>query len=336
MATWTYFDWIGQNLSPGLGLAHVALRPGKTCGEAPARLARPVRAPLGRTRGDHADQRRGGVATVRQRKPGPAPLPRQPGDARADRPDAPGRRARHLRSGRARAAPRPAVAFRRCGARSRRRRRRFPARDRHRSRSDHRARPPTRPNAPTRCSNCCSRSTMCSTGSRRHWPPSSRRGCVRAPMPPSALPRKVVATFESIARMEARWPAEVRLGVLDRFIGDVRAGLADPLAAGARDAAAAAVSAEVLTRQMVAFDAELHAFPPAGTRPWRHVASRLDERSASRRPAPGDALGRTCAPASVSRPASATGAGRCADRPAGKGGWRACGADRPDRRDRWR
>ena len=71
---------------------------------------------------------------------------------------------------------------------------------------------------------------------------------------------QVVATFESIARMETRWPAEVRLGVLDRFIGDVRAGLADPLAAGARDAAAAAVSAEVLTRQMVAFDAELHAF----------------------------------------------------------------------------
>lgn len=71
---------------------------------------------------------------------------------------------------------------------------------------------------------------------------------------------KVVATFESIARMEARWPAEVRLGVLDRFIGDVRSGLADPLAAGDRDAAAAAVSAEVLMRQMVAFDAELNEF----------------------------------------------------------------------------
>lgn len=71
---------------------------------------------------------------------------------------------------------------------------------------------------------------------------------------------KVVATFESIARMEARWPAEVRLGVLDCFIGDVRSGLVDPLAVGERDAAAAAVSVGVLMRQMVAFDAELHEF----------------------------------------------------------------------------
>lgn len=103
---------------------------------------------------------------------------------------------------------------------------------------------------------------------------------------------KVVATFETIARMEARWSAEVRLGVLDRFIGEVRAGLADPLAAGDRDAAAAAVSAEVLMRQMVAFDAELHQFHRFAhelevkwPRPWTGGSPQADARRQATRSA---------------------------------------------------
>ncbi len=71
------------------------------------------------------------------------------------------------------------------------------------------------------------------------------------------LAAKVVKTFETIARMESRWPPEVRLGVLDAFVETVRAGLANPLAVRAKDAAAAATSAEVLNSQMVAFDAEV-------------------------------------------------------------------------------
>ncbi|OYY89758.1 MAG: hypothetical protein B7Y45_10845 [Sphingomonas sp. 28-66-16] len=71
------------------------------------------------------------------------------------------------------------------------------------------------------------------------------------------LAAQVVKTFETIAQMEHRWPPHARLGVLDSFLRDVRAGLADPLAVREREARAAARSAEVLDRQMVAFDAEV-------------------------------------------------------------------------------
>lgn len=65
---------------------------------------------------------------------------------------------------------------------------------------------------------------------------------------------QLIQTFEKIARIDQRWPAGERLALLDAFIGDARAGLADPLAVPPALAAHAARVADELVRQMVALD----------------------------------------------------------------------------------
>ncbi len=69
------------------------------------------------------------------------------------------------------------------------------------------------------------------------------------------LAAEVIQTFEKIARIEARWPPEHRLAVLDAFIRDMRAGAANPLAVPADIAANAERIADELNQHMVLFDA---------------------------------------------------------------------------------
>lgn len=64
----------------------------------------------------------------------------------------------------------------------------------------------------------------------------------------------VIQIFEKIARIEARWPVHQRLALLDAFINDARAGIADPLAVPASAAEQAGRIADELVRQMVALD----------------------------------------------------------------------------------
>lgn len=69
------------------------------------------------------------------------------------------------------------------------------------------------------------------------------------------LAAQVIETFEKIARIEARWPPDHRLAVLDAFIRDMRAGAANPLAVPAKIAANAERIADDLNQHMLAFDA---------------------------------------------------------------------------------
>lgn len=69
------------------------------------------------------------------------------------------------------------------------------------------------------------------------------------------LAAQVIETFEKIARIDARWPADHRLAVLDAFIQDMRAGAANPLAVPAEIAANAERIADGLNQHMLAFDA---------------------------------------------------------------------------------
>ena len=68
---------------------------------------------------------------------------------------------------------------------------------------------------------------------------------------------EVTQTFERIARLEARWPAQHRLAVLGAFLDDVRGGIADPLGVPGHVAAHAQQVADELGRQMGALDVEL-------------------------------------------------------------------------------
>lgn len=65
---------------------------------------------------------------------------------------------------------------------------------------------------------------------------------------------EVIQTFEAIARLAARWPAEGRLAVLDHFLREMRAGAADPLAVPPHQAVHAARAARELSEHMVQFD----------------------------------------------------------------------------------
>lgn len=69
------------------------------------------------------------------------------------------------------------------------------------------------------------------------------------------LAAQVIETFEKIARIDARWPTDHRLAVLDAFIRDMRAGVANPLAVPAEIAANAERIADELNQHMLAFDA---------------------------------------------------------------------------------
>lgn len=69
------------------------------------------------------------------------------------------------------------------------------------------------------------------------------------------LAAQVIETFEKIARIDARWPRDHRLAVLDAFIRDMRAGVANPLAVPAEIAANAERIADELNQHMLAFDA---------------------------------------------------------------------------------
>ena len=66
-------------------------------------------------------------------------------------------------------------------------------------------------------------------------------------------------TFERIARLGRRWPKSERIGVLDAFLEEVEAGLANPLAIRATDVALAERIGDRLSRQMMAFDAAMQA-----------------------------------------------------------------------------
>ncbi|OYY77958.1 MAG: hypothetical protein B7Y43_08470 [Sphingomonas sp. 28-62-20] len=66
-------------------------------------------------------------------------------------------------------------------------------------------------------------------------------------------------TFERIARLGRRWPKSDRIAVLDAFLEEVEAGLANPLAIRATDVALAERIGDRLSRQMMAFDAAMQA-----------------------------------------------------------------------------
>ena len=68
---------------------------------------------------------------------------------------------------------------------------------------------------------------------------------------------QLIQTFEKIGRIDQRWPSGRRLALLDAFIGDARAGLADPLAVPPALAANVARVADELVRQMVVLDVGL-------------------------------------------------------------------------------
>lgn len=84
------------------------------------------------------------------------------------------------------------------------------------------------------------------------------------------LAAQVIETFEKIARIDARWPPDHRLAVLDAFIADMRAGAANPLAVPAEIAANAERIADELNQHMLAFD--------AGWAEHRRLAALLDAR----------------------------------------------------------
>ncbi|MBX9797597.1 J domain-containing protein [Sphingomonas sp.] len=64
----------------------------------------------------------------------------------------------------------------------------------------------------------------------------------------------LIQTFERVAALEARWPQAMRLGVLNAFIADARAGMANPLAVSPGIAANAARVVEALSAQMNSLD----------------------------------------------------------------------------------
>ena len=68
-----------------------------------------------------------------------------------------------------------------------------------------------------------------------------------------------VRVFEEVTQLGRRWPKATRIGVLDAFLGDIGAGLANPLLIRARDADLARQTADRLRDQMVAFDAAMRA-----------------------------------------------------------------------------
>ena len=69
------------------------------------------------------------------------------------------------------------------------------------------------------------------------------------------LAAQVIETFEKIARIDARWPPDHRLAVLDGFIRSMRVGAANPLAVPPEIAANAGRIADHLNQHMLAFDA---------------------------------------------------------------------------------
>jgi hypothetical protein len=66
---------------------------------------------------------------------------------------------------------------------------------------------------------------------------------------------RAVATFERIYRLQGCWPADRRLGAVNRFLEVVWAGLTDPLSASPREVEEIAAAADTATRLMLDFGA---------------------------------------------------------------------------------